>query len=638
MPRVPTYERRVTPDILPGARMAANASGESFGGAQAADMAQLGGALFRVGAAVHDWANRPEVKEAKQRAKIAEANDALNRAYAEGRSLSQELYSQSGQDSTKVLDTGTVRWNEIRAKHLSEIKDEETRQVFAAKFDSHLNDQLARLSEQQIRNTDKVEKEVQTARIAEIHQQGLVLAGDSANLESHADLLRGVAVNAGQIYKSDAPEVRAQKVREAQGLYVNDVVTSRAKAGDYDGAIKFLEKYNEQADPRTRGELMKGLTEKRDVEAKETKIHDAAQKIFNSGVPEEKQLAEARKLPAEIADQVEQKITRWNRQQEAAKRDQEQAQLRGVSDQLLPDLASGTLTYEKARDIIQKSDLPASTRASTMMEVQKQIDAQFDAKAKKEAKAKAGEIFTTLSKMPDEQLAQENLEMARLVLGDDVAPFQARANRYRQGVKDAQTEREKRVDETARAATKALEDSMKAGVKDGAIPSDEMHQRIWDADRYIRSSLQGVPPEKFDQALETARDTVLKDVVLRSPGIFRDTRETVPAASRARISKEKGYSTYDIAPEERKRLANAKAIPEDAPFDATRGEITITDPDEVKAYLLRNGFSLTTKAGAKIGMVTVNSAGEPVKYGNDKDAEELRKKQESERAIVFPLG
>jgi len=385
MPRVPTYQQQVNPQALPGARYSANANAASFGGVQAEQMGRLGRSVQGVGQSIMDWANRPEVRAAKEREKRAQAMDKLNKAMSEIRTLNQDYYGRKGEAALKVLEDGTKAYGDVRRKYMAELEDEKARAVFSQAYDGFMNRHLGRLSELQIKATAVQENAVRDAWNLEAIEQGVMNWDDS---DLHSQNLSGIEANTRRNNEGQSPDVMKRLVKEAAYNYTQQVVMSVAQNQGPDVALRKLDEFTEMGkfDPRVAGKLRDELKAK--VEAKNLKgrVHTLAQEALHSGKPLEEQLSWARDLAgdygSDVADAVESKVLRWNKQKEAVETQKNRELTANLSKQFYD--RGEALTVEEMEAAVEDSGLPVAEQLTIMAPWRKVIDARLDS-AKREA-------------------------------------------------------------------------------------------------------------------------------------------------------------------------------------------------------------------------------------------------------------
>ena len=139
MPKTPKYKPgQVTPSPLPGPRLAASATAESFGAAGARQLRQAGQALEDVAATASKY-----IIANQEKANNALARDGLFKFREEvEKRLAEEVFSRPGAHALDAYARTEKIVTDTRKKYITELKNEKQKELFAASAD---NDKVGHL-------------------------------------------------------------------------------------------------------------------------------------------------------------------------------------------------------------------------------------------------------------------------------------------------------------------------------------------------------------------------------------------------------------------------------------------------------------------------------------------------------------
>lgn len=157
MAKVRTLDPQVQAAALPDTRRSSNASGASFGGAQAADLKDFGTALTNVGEGTTKAAGVFAIQSRDRKDKSL-VRENLNSAESEMREIEGDLRRPENRD--KAIDAysnAQKSLTELRKKYAAQLGNDRQRDLFLSSYDAQMNSVLDRAF--QLQETTRVQYE-----------------------------------------------------------------------------------------------------------------------------------------------------------------------------------------------------------------------------------------------------------------------------------------------------------------------------------------------------------------------------------------------------------------------------------------------------------------------------------------------
>lgn len=279
MAKVRTLDPQVAPAAVPNVRGSSNASAASFGGAQAADLKDLGSSLVSAGDGVTKAAAVYTVQSQDRKDK-ALVRDNLNQAEDEMRRLEGDLRRPENRErAIDAYSHAQKDFNETRKKYLNALGNDRQRELFTASFDSQMNGALDRAYALQETSRVQYEKITRDAQNQSAVENAVAARTDPKEiLNSELTIIANTrAENAG---------LPKDVVNASVAMAKNNLHTSVVNAlvqEDPVMAQKYLEQYKDKFNP-TSYEALKTDT---DQKAFDWTVRTTADKLISTGMNEQ---------------------------------------------------------------------------------------------------------------------------------------------------------------------------------------------------------------------------------------------------------------------------------------------------------------------------------------------------------------
>jgi len=341
-----------------------------------------------------DWQNRPEVKEAEERAKRVTVSDNIRKAKAEIRVLNNGYFTRKGKDATKVLTEGSVAYEDLRKKYTEDLADPELQEMFTRQFDQYTHAQLGRLSSHQINSTNQYEADVRKGHDEEAVDQGIVYWKDEME---HVKHLGQAVSNVQQLYKGSDEKFIDSEIAKAKTFYSERVIAGVRKRHGPEAGLQVLETLSPNVDPERIGDIRKSLQTEAKVKDLDQRVHDKSLEIHNSGKSPEEKAAWIDSLPAEMTDRVGSKVNSFELRQKKINTEKLRETLADYNG--LFEESGESLTVELARESISHSGLSTAQQRAFLRPWEKVINARLTAEGKQHAENASVALYSQISRL-----------------------------------------------------------------------------------------------------------------------------------------------------------------------------------------------------------------------------------------------
>jgi hypothetical protein len=264
MARVPVLDQQVREVGLPGARVNANATAESFGAGEAQNIEKAGWATMGIGL------------ELEKKAEEANARDAVNKAQQDVNNI---FFGQMVQ--RKGLDAATPEeamqtFKEVGKKYKDNLSGPLANSLFDASFNAHLTESMKSVAHYRASQIEDFDRQTVDANSKTAVDTAIL---NRNNPEVIAQSAKDVADNTAYQYRGMGQDVISEKQKEATS-HVYEQVFEAHKAESPRLALEFLKANADNFDPEKRTRMEKEIRPYVDNEAALT----AAQAFDNTPV------------------------------------------------------------------------------------------------------------------------------------------------------------------------------------------------------------------------------------------------------------------------------------------------------------------------------------------------------------------
>lgn len=335
MPKVQGYNPgQVKPTALPASRFSANATAESFGGGDAAEIGKIGKAGQELGGVINKFAI--EQQDIKDKAVAREALVAATDAQLKHGASVWEL---KGEPATRALDTmneGLVKIRQEYSKNLSPRQ----RDLFLASFDSKADDYKQKAMLFQVQATDAYEKTTLTAE----NQSAIDLAiANRTDPKSIRDAENTISANTLRLNRGQENVTKKQALIDAMDLLHNKVLGAIAQDSPI-AAQEYFKANEKRFKPDGRDALRKSLEDK----AFDFDVRMKAVDLSNSGLSLEEQLKMADKeRDPKKADELRKRVKEKYEDKKLAKESADAEALKAEWQQMIQNPKDYQIPYER---------------------------------------------------------------------------------------------------------------------------------------------------------------------------------------------------------------------------------------------------------------------------------------------------
>jgi len=243
MPKIPKYTPgQVENSPLPASRFSANATGASFGGAQAAALGDAAQGLARVGNTLHQIGT--DIQEEENKTLVREA---LNASKTEARDfLTKDIFQRQGLNAMNVEGEVKQRMASIRDASMSKLKNGAQKEMFKNLWLEIEDDHMGRVQNFQLSELKRAREITKSAENYNAIQDAIAYRNDPQKIEEGAFTIRQNTRNTWSPYGTEA--VKA-KTAEALNDYYSNILESIEGTSSKEALI-FLDQHKEHFEPR----------------------------------------------------------------------------------------------------------------------------------------------------------------------------------------------------------------------------------------------------------------------------------------------------------------------------------------------------------------------------------------------------
>ena len=323
MPRIPSYEQQVQSDAGPQLQVQSSAPIESFGGGQALQGMEAAGKLADQSAQMFT-----DIKKQADVAKVLQANDLTINAKNDGLyNMKTGAMTLKGQAALGATEAYTNKFKTQADEIAAGLDNDDQRAMYQKVRQQQAEEFQSTLEKHTFAEAQSFQKEQYASSLKTTLDDTTYNYNAEGKIQTGVERVRGLALQQANADGIQDPEMRQQRVRDAESKVYVGVIERMMNTGDPKASGFYLAKAGDMtAEDRDRvDKVLKVNT----LAAESSKRADEITRAFPDVTS---QLAEARQMePGEMRDKVIQRIKETNADTQAAREADNKNRVTGLS-------------------------------------------------------------------------------------------------------------------------------------------------------------------------------------------------------------------------------------------------------------------------------------------------------------------